>query len=255
MWPMLVRGRHAVRLAQSETDLHRAQALRWRCFMGGEGRDEDEFDAVCRHVLVEDRVTGLLAACFRMLPLRGAQLASSYAGRLYGLDSLAGFSGPMIEIGRFCIRPGLRDPNVMRLAWGALTRHVEAERVELLFGCSSFPGTDPAPHLDAFALLRAQHLAPARWRPTVKAPEVFRFAQRLRDWQPDEGRARAELPPLLRSYLRLGGWVSDHAVIDRQLNTLHVFTAVEVRGVPPARRRLLHDGVRASLDGEVRSGS
>ena len=247
MWPILVRGRFAVRLAETDSDLRRAQALRWRCFFGGEGLDADAFDPLCRHVLVEDLASGQLAACYRILPLHGAGIAGSYSARVYGLEALAGFAGPMVEIGRFCIRPGLRDPNVMRLAWGALTRHVEAERVALLFGCSSFAGTDPAPHLDAFALLRERHLAPARWRPRVKAPEIFAFADRLRDWPADMARARAELPPLLRSYLRLGGWVSDHAVIDRQLNTLHVFTAVEVGSVPPSRRRLLRDGVRDAL--------
>ena len=47
------------------------------------------------------------------------------------------------------------------------------------------------------------------------------------------------MPPLLRTYLLMGGWVSDHAVVDRDLNTLHVFTALEIRAIPPARARLL----------------
>ena len=45
--------------------------------------------------------------------------------------------------------------------------------------------------------------------------------------------------PLLRTYLVMGGWVSDHAVVDRDLNTLHVFTGLEIRAIPPARARLL----------------
>ena len=108
---------------------------------------------------------------------------------------------------------------------------------ELLFGCSSFLGTDAAGYEDAFAMLRERHLAPPRWRPRVKAPEVVRFAP-LTD-QPDAGRAMAGMPPLLRSYLMMGGWVSDHAVMDRKLNTMHVFTGLEVRSIPPARARTL----------------
>ena len=56
------------------------------------------------------------------------------------------------------------------------------------------------------------------------------------------GDARAALrliPPLLRTYLSMGGWVSDHAVIDRQMNTLHVFTGVETAAIPAARARAL----------------
>ncbi|MEO1331759.1 MAG: ornithine-acyl-ACP acyltransferase, partial [Pseudomonadota bacterium] len=55
----------------------------------------------------------------------------------------------------------------------------------------------------------------------------------------DPARAMRLMPPLLRGYLSLGGWVSDHAVIDPELNTLHVFTGVEVKRVPKSRARLL----------------
>ena len=57
---------------------------------------------------------------------------------------------------------------------------------------------------------------------------------------PKDPRAAVQaLPPLLRSYLRMGGWVSDHAVIDKALQTLHVFTGLEIGTIPPARKRLL----------------
>jgi L-ornithine Nalpha-acyltransferase len=53
------------------------------------------------------------------------------------------------------------------------------------------------------------------------------------------------MPPLLRSYLAMGGWVSDHAVVDRDLNTLHVFTGLEIRAIPEARARRLLRAVAA----------
>ena len=77
------------------------------------------------------------------------------------------------------------------------------------------------------------------WLPRVKAPQVFRFAQALAARQPDARRALLTMPPLLRTYLLMGGWISDHAVIDRQMDTLHVFTGVEIAAIPPARARAL----------------
>ena len=88
-------------------------------------------------------------------------------------------------------------------------------------------------------MLRERHLAPRRWLPRVKAPQVFRFARVLRLRQSDPRAAMAAMPPLLRSYLAMGGWVSDHAVVDAQLGTLHVFTGLEIRAIPPARAKLL----------------
>lgn len=241
----LCRGRYRARSAETEADVEAAQRLRHLAFVEGTGavpraagRDADRFDEICQHVLVEETKTGALVACFRMLPLTGSEIARSYSAQYYDLSALAGFEGPMVEMGRFCIHPAHRDPDILRVAWGAMTAHVDATGVELLFGCSSFHGTDAREYYDAFAMLKDRHLAPRRWLPRVKAPNVFRYAQRLRR-KPDAKQAMLKMPPLLRTYLMMGGWVSDHAVVDSELNTLHVFTGLEIRAVPPGRARLL----------------
>lgn len=241
------KGRYVVRLAETTEDLHAAQRLRWSCFLARNAvgvddpqTDADALDADCRHMLVEEAATGRLVCCFRFLPLAGgSEIARSYSAQFYDLSALEAFDGPMVEIGRFCIHPDARDPDIVRVAWGAMTRFVETEGIEMLFGCSSFVGTEPETHAEAFAMLRERHLAPRRWWPRVKAPKVFRFARALQRRKADPKRAMAGMPPLLRSYLAMGGWVSDHAVVDPSLQTMHVFTGVEVRAIPPARRRLL----------------
>lgn len=247
----LRKGRYEARFAASAADVEAAQRLRHLAFIAGSGaapreggRDADAFDPLCRHVLVEEVGTGRLVCCFRLLPLRdGGEIGRSYAAQYYELSALSAFDGRMVEMGRFCIHPELRDPDILRVAWGAMTRFVDEESVEMLFGCSSFHGTDAQGYLDAFAMLKERHLAPKRWLPRVKAPDVFRFGRRLRR-KPDPRRAMLTMPPLLRSYLAMGGWVSDHAVVDRDLNTLHVFTGLEIRSIPEARVRLLR-GVAA----------
>jgi len=237
----LTKGRYCARLADSAGDIQAAQALRYRCFVDarGGGLDGDPFDAACQHVLVEDRKSGALVCCFRLLPLEnGACIGKSYSAQYYDLSGLRNFTGPMVELGRFCIAPDVHDPDILRVAWGAITRFVDDDGVEMLFGCSSFQGTDAAVYLDAFAMLKERHLAPKRWLPQIKAPNVVRFAQKLRA-APDRRQAQLGMPPLLRTYLLMGGWVSDHAVVDTDLNTLHVFTGLEIKAVPPGRARLL----------------
>ena len=155
---------------------------------------------------------------------------------------LKDFPGKLVEMGRFCIHPAWKDPAILRVAWSAMTRFVDDEKVELLFGCSSFHGVDAEEYADAFALLKEKHIAPKRWLPRVKAPKVFRFARRLRLRRPNMKLALGRMPPLLRTYLVMGGWVSDHAVIDNELNTLHVFTGVEIARVPASRARVLRGG-------------
>ncbi len=239
----LTKGQYTVRPARSGADLRAAQRLRARAFLGrtvGDVLDRDAFDAKCLHVLVEDRTTGRLACCFRLLPLQsGAEIERSYSAQFYDLSGLAAFPGRMVELGRFCIDPDLHDPDILRVAWAAMTRYVDDNGVEMLFGCSSFSGTRTETYLDSFAMLAARHIAPRRWRPRVKAPAVFDFARQLRSRVPDAKRAMLRMPPLLRTYLLMGGWVSDHAVVDRQLDTLHVFTGIEIAAIPDTRKRLL----------------
>ena len=315
----LRRGRLVARLAETEADVIRAQALRWRAFRarsaacgqaeGEQPLDQDAFDARCLHLLVEDTERpGQLLACARVLPLAsGAEIAGTYTAQYYDLRRLSRYPGAMLEVGRFCTRPGNADPEVLRTALGGLARLAEARGASMLIGASSFRGTDPAPYAHAFGHLARNHLAPAHWMPAPKAREVMPYAG-AQGWRatqigaavagvlgaltsaseglfdvllrlaPVPGGVHAgatagalaiahhtpplalaspnaasgahlaaarpalpvlQIPPLLRSYLTLGGWVSDHAVIDRDLDTLHVFTALEIAAIPPARARLL----------------
>lgn len=234
------RGRYQARVTSRPEDIAAAQALRNLCFRGVAGCDSDEFDPVCRHVLVTDHETGQLVCCFRLMVLNsGCEIARSYSARYYDLGALARFDGKMVEIGRFCIHPDHRDPDILRIAWGAMTRIVDEEGIGMLFGCSSFKGTEAEAYFDAFAKLRSAHLAPHQWVPRIKAPSVFRFAERLARRKADPKRAALSMPPLLRTYLMMGGWVSDHAVIDADLGTLHVFTGLEISAIPAARARAL----------------
>ena len=238
----LRKGRYVARFAQNDADVTAAQALRHLCFVTGAGRapladglDRDRFDPLCRHVLIEDGFRRLVA-CFRLLPLSsGAEVGRSYAAQYYDLCGLQRFTGRLVEMGRFCVDPGLSDPDVLRVAWGALTRFVDATGVDMLFGCSSFAGVSPDLYRDAFGLLQARHLGPDQWRPGIRAAEVIRFAPAATDPR----RALLHMPPLLRTYLGMGGWVSDHAVVDRAMNTLHVFTGVEIAAIPAGRARAL----------------
>jgi putative hemolysin len=236
--PLLSRGRYQARVAKTEQEIAQAQALRSLAF-GTTGVDQDAFDPVCSHVLVFESRSDTLVCTVRILVLAGGEeLYRSYSAQFYELSGLRDFDGPMVEMGRFCIHPDWTDPDILRVAWGAMTRFVDENGIKMLFGCSSFAGTETEEYLDAFAMLKHRHIGPKRWLPRVKAPDVFRYAARLRR-KPDAKKAMLRMPPLLRTYLMMGGWVSDHAVVDRQMNTLHVFTGLEIGAIPPARKRLL----------------
>lgn len=226
------KGRYAVRFAANAADVASCQELRHLSFFGRSGRDADSFDDDCQHLMVCDD-TGRVVAVLRLWLLSSGQAATcGYAAQFYDLTRLTQIKRPMIELGRFCVACGMQDADALRLIWGALTRLVDDENVSLLFGCTSFAGTDPAAYGQVFSRLAANHIGPSAQRPTPKAPETIAFSQL-------PGHGSRPMPGLLRSYLAMGGWVGDHVVVDRAMNTLHVFTCVDVMAIPPARARAL----------------
>ncbi|WP_375281969.1 GNAT family N-acetyltransferase [Pseudooctadecabacter sp.] len=237
----VARGGYVARLAVSDADVAACQRLRHLCFVEAAqlptragGLDADGFDAACDHVLVED-ATGRLVCCYRMQVFGSlGAMQQGYTGQFYDLSDLD-VPGPYVELGRFCVAPNVIDADVVRLAWGMLARIVDARGGKLLFGCSSFSGVDAQAYADCFDLLAARHVSGTVG---VKAAEVLEFAANAGPLK-DRRAALAKVPPLLRTYLSMGGWVSDHAVIDRDMNTLHVFTGVEIDRVPPARAAAL----------------
>jgi putative hemolysin len=221
------------RLAHGRAEMARVMAFRAAAFPRRSGAEEDAQDALSAHVIVEGDA-GLLA-CFRVMLFGwGAGLAQGYAARFYDVGPLSGYAKPIAEMGRFCVAPGGVHPDVLRLAWGAMTRIVDEGQAGLLVGCTSFRGADWTLHRAGLALLAAEFIGPAEHLPGRKAPEIVDYPA-LAGPVTDRRASLAALPPLLRTYLGMGGWVSDHAVVDRELDTLHVFTCVEVDRVPPAR--------------------
>ena len=236
----LVLGRFQARFAKSDAEIAQAIELRTNVFRPGQGvADSDHFDDRCQHVVVIDDKTGQLVATCRILSLEtGAALSHSYTGQYYDLALLGQYPRPILEIGRFCLGSTTNRAVVLRTIWAFLTRVVDTQGIGFLCGCSSFTGTDPASYRDAFSMLLNKHTAPLEWAPAVGANDTFDLFE-LTGTPCDHKTAMATIPALLKTYLTMGGWVSEHAVIDHDLDTIHVFTGLEIDNIPPARARAL----------------
>ncbi|WP_055663836.1 GNAT family N-acyltransferase [Jannaschia seosinensis] len=194
-----------------------AFALRARLFRDGRD-DSDAFDADARHLLVE---RDGLAACARLSVLEGDAILAGYTGNRYDLTRFAARFDRALEVGRICLLPEAADPDLARVMLGAIAHVATATGAAALFGCASFPpngaGTERL----------GGYVAPPEWRPGRRDGAV-----------PLPG-VPGPLPPMLRGYLTFGAAVSDHAVRDDDLDTLHVFTALPVATIPTARARRL----------------
>ncbi len=221
-----------VRRAQTAQDMGRVMALRQARF----GAAIDAFDARAAQIMVLEGAQ--LRATFRLIEFaRGADMVFGYSGQFYDLTGFSALDHPALELGRFCLDTAAagREADILRLCFAAMAAMVDRCGASLLFGCASFAGSDPAPHLPALGVLKP-HISP-HWAVGRKDRHIIK----LQDIPApaDSMAALRALPPLLRSYLGIGGWVSDHMVQDFTLGTIHVFTGVEVARIPPQRAQAL----------------
>ena len=135
-----------------------------------------------------------------------------------------------MELGRSCVTAGYRSRAVMQLMWGGIAAYVAQNQIDVMFGCASLHGTDPDALATELTYLYYHHLAPAKIRPRA-LPHRYIDMRRLDQDEVDPRRALVNLPPLIRGYLRLGGFVGDGAVIDAQFNTTDVAVIVQTERV------------------------
>ncbi len=234
-FPPLQAGDMAVRLAESEADIAAVQELRYRVFydelharptaeMVRLGRDFDAFDEKCDHLLVIDQSAagkGAVVGNYRLL--RGSVAAGSfYTAAEYDIRKLLAFPGEKLELGRSCVAEGYRNRPTMQLLWRGIAHYVFHWNIALMFGCGSLPGTNIERLANELGYLYYYHLAP----PAIR-PRALSFRHVPMDMLPvEQVNTKTELPPLIKGYLRLGGFVGDGAVIDRQFNTTDVCIVV-----------------------------
>jgi len=238
----VVAGDFEVRLAKTAEEIDAAQALRYRIFyeemaahptpeVARLQRDFDAFDEVCDHLLVLDRRRGEgpegIVGTYRLIRrTAAAKIGRFYSSAEYDIQKMVDYPGELLEAGRSCIAKDARNTATMQMLWRGIALYAYHYNVQVMFGCASFPGTDPNQHAQALSYLHHHHLAPPEIR--VRALES-RYVKM--DLLPPGGydarKAMARVPPLIKGYLRLGGFVGDGAVIDAELNTTDVFIIVK----------------------------
>ncbi len=230
-----------IRLAESDAEIAACQALRYRIFyeemsatpspeMAASKRDFDSFDPFCDHLIVVDARKGAgaegIVATYRLLRRPGAaKRGQFYSIDEYDISTIVAHPGEILELGRSCVDSAYRSKAVMQLLWKGISEYVFHFKIEIMFGCASFPGTDPAEHATTLSYLHHRHMAPPQFRPRA-VPSRYVSMNLLPIEQIDERRALASLPPLIKGYLRLGGFVGDGAVIDHQFGTIDVSVIV-----------------------------
>ncbi|MDD3371715.1 MAG: GNAT family N-acetyltransferase, partial [Alphaproteobacteria bacterium] len=240
-------GAIEVRLAETAADIEGAQKLRYKTFyeemgalatpeMAALKRDFDKHDEHCDHLLLIDhsrKDKNPIIGTYRLIRREAAKKCGGfYSSSEYDISQLEAYPGEILELGRSCIDSEYRTGPIMQLLWRGLSLYVASHNVALMFGCASLPGTDPEALKIPLSYLYHHHLAPPALR-TKALPERYVDMKLLpreafdpnaafEDLKLDPRGGNNSLPPLIKGYVRVGGFVGDGAVIDHQFNTTDV---------------------------------
>ncbi len=231
-----------VKLADSPTEIEAAQRLRYSVFvkeMGADasaenharGIEQDKFDTYFDHLLlidtsIADPETNVVGV-YRLVSDEMARAANGfYSSGEYDLAAIEAGGRRSVELGRSCIAKSYRGGIALQMLWDGLADYVRSRRIEVLFGVASFHGTDPAPLAQALSFLHHNYLAPAELRATA-LPDCGVDMDIIAPDRIDRLAAVGQLPQLIKSYLRLGGFVGQGAYVDHNFNTLDVFIVMD----------------------------
>jgi len=230
-----------VRVATTPWEVKAAQALRYRVFyeeMGARadaattasGLDADAYDAVADHLLVVDHDRGegseSVVGTYRLIR-RGAaeRLGRFYSEDEYDITRILDYPDGILELGRSCTDIAYRTRGTLQLLWRGIAAYVYNHKIGLMFGCASLPGTNLDANAAQLSYLAHHHQAPEHLCPRALASRYVPMG-RLPAGSYDPKAALMSLPPLIKGYLRLGGYVGDGAVLDEQFNTTDVAIVV-----------------------------
>jgi putative hemolysin len=253
-------GALETRLAVGPGEIKRAQRLRYKVFYEEYAaqpdarsrltrRDIDAFDPICDHLLVlhnapeplpwqPPRVVGT----YRLLRQeRAEQVGGFYTASEFDVAPLLARHPQLsfLELGRSCVLAEFRSRRTVELLWHGIWSYILRRRLDVMIGCASLHGTDLDKLAHQLSFLHHYAAAPPEWRVEALASRHVAM-DRLPKSGVNAMAALRELPPLIRGYLRLGGFVGHGAVIDRQFDTVDVMMVLPVAGID--QRYLDHFG-------------
>ncbi len=245
-FPTVTQGQFSVKIADTQQEVIQAQQLRYHVFgevMGATlpdvavqlQRDVDAFDAVCDHLLVRYHETPeaepVIIGTYRLLRQEKLPAGQAfYSESEYDISRLKSSGKRMMELGRSCTHPDVRNKAAMQLLWRGIGEYIMHHGIEVMFGCASFAGADAKEHAVALSYLHHYHRTPESLCPkTLEA--YYTSMNHMPAEDIDQKKAFFKLPVLIKGYLRIGGTIGDGSFADSAFNTTDILVVVETQNV------------------------
>jgi putative hemolysin len=228
-------AQYATRLVRNADEILAAQTLRFEVFnlelkeglakSFATGTDEDPFDAVCDHLVVEHLPSGTIVGTYRLQTGINAQnYRGYYSAQEFEFEVFEPLRGEIIELGRACVHRQHRNLIVLGLLWKGIADYARQHAGRYLLGCSSLTSQDPSVGASAYTDLCRHHLVTGKYR-TNPLPAFDCPLEQLAAEPP-------KIPKLLRAYLAIGAKICGPPALDREFKTIDFLTLLDLQTLP-----------------------
>ncbi|MDC0226932.1 GNAT family N-acetyltransferase [Alphaproteobacteria bacterium] len=248
IFPNIEFGDFIIKLADTKSELKKAQALRYSVFFKEKKAkptfpkkimrlDYDKIDKYADHLIVIDKkrqsIKNKIVGTYRLI--RG-DIASCFGGFYTSseFDLTNIFNSykheQILELGRSCVHKDYRNGTTMNLLWKAIAEYIKLYDINVLLGCASFPGTDVQKFSKQLSYLRSNFSLPDKFSVQSLVNNNYPVNDK-NDFNESDLRIFAKLPPLIKGYLRVGGRISDSFFVDYDFNTIDLCVVVKTENI------------------------
>lgn len=222
---------HVKIIKSNDSLLKKAQKLRYESFLNGLGNkkkknklDSDDYDKFCDHLVVIDTSISLnhVVGTYRLLNHSSSNLdIDLYTETEFDLKNLKKDKPMILEVGRSCVDRNYRDGRIIRLLWRGLSEYIVQKNIDYIIGCASFKSINVEELREELSYLHHHHLAPKKIRsqPLEDKSVEWEIIPKKKINKP---KLFKKLPPLIKAYLRVGSWIGEGAIIDKEFGTIDV---------------------------------
>ncbi|MEE2731793.1 MAG: GNAT family N-acyltransferase [Pseudomonadota bacterium] len=221
----------------TEQEIRCAQKMRYEVFCeeykvelpvnmvwNGHPIDVDELDDHCLHLVVRTQHDGEIIGYTRVLTCDLAKrFGRYYSSHEFDISNVIDRPGRFLEIGRTCIHPEHRNGATIAVLWAFLAKFMQENDYQYLFGCASVSLEDGGETLAALnPVIREKYMADDEFRVSPKVP--FKLRKGLQQ-------GKANFPPLLKAYTRMGARICGEACWDPDFNVADLFVLLDINNV------------------------
>ena len=238
--------RYLVHFASTREEVEAALKLRFEVFNLelGEGldssfqtgRDRDEFDPTCHHLLVTEKASGAVIGTYRLRTIEMARDAAGfYSAAEFEIQRLPShYLQHAVELGRACIALQHRNRQVLFLLWRGLAAYMKLKGKRFAFGCCSLTSQDPTEGWSS----REHLLKNGHYHESLDVGV-------MPDYRCDQNSATdavtVKIPKLFANYLAINAKVVSPPALDQRFKTIDFLVLLDIETMDPRIRALFFD--------------